>query len=144
MPQYKLNIQLEDAYTRRTTRRFTVDAVDQATAMTNAAAFVDDYAAFSEAEILKWSLAEETTYADAVIAGANIDEGVTLTVEINNSEKRAAIKIPAPGNSVINADGSVDLTATIVTDFIAHFTSGFVLVSDGETVTALKKGVLDK
>ncbi len=144
MARFKLTLTLEDAFKRKSVRRFDVEAADFATALTNAATFASDYADIADAQILKYEVGQPFEYSDTIVAGANIDAGITLTMEINNSSKEAAVKVPSPDLAVVNADGTVNLTHTKITTLMSHFLSGFVLVSDGEVVTALKRGKLDR
>lgn len=143
--QFKLTVKMEDAYTRRTTRRWDVEALDFATALAGVPAHLTALANLSECKILSYTLGQETSYADTVDAGANVDEGVTFSVSIAGSpEKRASQKVPAPVKTIFNSDGSVDLTNGLVTAYAANFLSGLILVSDGEVVGAFESGRLDK
>ena len=100
-------------------------------------------AALTEAEILEHTVALRSNYSDAVSAGANLDEGITLSVELA-SGKKAPIKVPAPVKSMVDAAGSVDITDTLVTDFVDNWLVGNFLLSDGETVAQLLSGKLDR
>ena len=143
MPIYDLTFTLRDDFTRETTRSFQVDAVDFDAASTGASAFASDYAALSMASILKFVLKESTEYTDVIETDANIDEGVTFSWQTTPS-KKAPSKVPAPIKAIFNADGSVDLTHVAVSAYASHYLGGFVLISDGETATALLSGKLDK
>lgn len=143
MPVYDAYVGLRDAYNRRSTKRFQISVIDHPTAVTAMADFCADLAAATEAEILEHSVALKTTYSDTADAGANLDEGITLSAELT-SGKRAVIKVPAPVKTPVNADGTVDITNAIITDLAANFTSGVFLVSDGETVSSILSGKLDR
>jgi hypothetical protein len=143
MAIFPVSFSLVDAYGRPATKRFDVDAVDHAAAMTAAGAFAADLAGITELRILSYVVGERVTYTDTADAGANRDEGVTLSVRTADNEK-AVIKVPGPVNAIFNPDGSVDLTDGAVTAFIANYLAGTVLVDDGETVTELISGRLDK
>ena len=145
MAFYKGFIKLQDAYARRSTRRFDVAAVDQPTALTAMADFTADYAGLSEAEVLSYGITEEVQYTDTVDAGANLDAGITFTVSIVGEEsKRASIKVPAPIPGVLNPDGTVDLADAAITAFEANYLGGAIRVSDKETVADFLKGKLDR
>lgn len=143
MPIYDVTVTLRDAYNRTTTKRFQTDETDHAAAVSAANLFCADLSAITEAEIIAYTVGLKTAYTDAVSAGANLDEGVTLSVELT-SGKRAVIKVPAPVKSPVNPDGSVDITDTLVTDFLDNWLVGNFLLSDGETVSSLLSGRLDR
>jgi hypothetical protein len=143
MAIFPVSFALVDAYGRPAPKRFDVNAADHAAAMTAAGALATDLAGITELRILSYVVGERVTYNDTVDAGANRDEGVTLSVRTADNEK-AVIKVPGPVNAIFNPDGSVDLTDGAVTAFIANYLAGTVLVDDGETVTELISGRLDK
>lgn len=143
MAVFQITLSIQDAYARRTVKRFECDVADFATAGGVATSLATDFAALSEAEVLKYSVGQETTWSDSVTAGANLDEGITLSVQKEDGSK-AVIKVPAPINSVINPDGTVDITATAVTDYVDNWISNGVTISDGEVVTSLLSGKLDR
>lgn len=145
MPEYNLSVQMQDDYLRRTTKRWLVSAVDYATALTNAALFITNLSAITGCDVLAYSLATPVQVTDTVTAGANLDAGATFSTSIVGfPAKKASQKVPAPVASIINTDGTIDMTDAIVTDYTANFISGFVLVSDGETVDTFDSGRLDR
>jgi len=151
MTKFQLSVTLEDAYTRKTRKRYETEDISGAdvgaefiVARAAAVSLVTNLAALSEADILYWSLQEEVTYTDTPDAGANIDEGITL-VASKADNKNGILKVPAPVASVINADGTIDLTDALVTAYVAEFQAGGEFTfSDGEKVIALVSGRLDK
>lgn len=145
MPIYDLSIKMQDDYLRRTTKRFKVSAADYATALTNTALFATDLEAISGCDVLSYSLATPVQVTDSVTGGANLDAGATFSLAIVGfPAKKAVTKVPAPEAAIINADGTIDMTDVLVTDYAANFISGFVLVSDGETVDTFDSGRLDR
>lgn len=143
MPFFDVSVKMEDDYGRTTTRRFEVEEADIATALTSAASFITDLEAISKLAVIKYSVAQETPVVDSAISGANKDAGITLSVRKEDGDK-AIIRVPDPVSGVVLGDGSVDLTDTNVTDFIANWLTGNFRVSDGETVSALLSGKLDE
>lgn len=143
MPVFPCSITMVDAYGRAINKRVDISAADYATALTQAASFIDDLQAISEAEVLYYQLSTRVTYVGALTAGANRDEGVTFSVRTTDNEK-ANVKVPAPKNAIFQADGSVDLDNALVVALFAHYLGGLVLVDDGEIVTSLISGRLDK
>lgn len=132
-----------DAYTRKGTKRFQLEVVDHAAALTRAASLVGALANIMEAEIVKYTVWQEVAYSDTLDAGANKDEGATFSCDLG-AGKEAALKIPSPLHSIRNADGSIDLLDAAVTGLESEFLSGEVLISDGEVVLDFLKGTLDK
>ena len=134
---------LEDAYGRKTRKSYQIEEIDLAAAQavldTQAIALAD----ISEAEILWLSLSDVTVYADSVTVGANIDEGATVQVRKADNQL-ATVKIPAPVNSIFNADSTLDLTNALVIAYFAQFLTGEIRVSDGELATQVVRGKLDK
>ena len=80
----------------------------------------------------------------APAAGSNVDSGVTVSCSLAAGGK-AALKWPMPDPTLINPDGSLDLTAEAVTNLEDGYKAGGeALISDGEIVTAFISGKLDK
>jgi hypothetical protein len=143
MTVYNVSVKLRDAYQRVSTRRFGVDATDHPTAVSDANLMLTDLAALTMAEIIEFTVGLKTAYSDSADSGANIDAGITLSMELSDGGK-APLRVPAPVAAALNADGTVDLTASVVTDFVDNWLSGDFLISDGETATALLSGKLDR
>lgn len=151
MTVFTLDVTLEDAYGRKTRKRFETEDISGAdigaeylTAQGFATTLLAALANLSEARVLYYNLGSEVTYTDTVDTGANKDEGITFVAR-KADNKRDNLKVPAPVNSVINSDGSVDLTDALVTAYTAHFfASGGFTFSDGESVTEVISGRLDE
>lgn len=143
MPIFQLALSYVDAYQRRGTKSFELDAIDYPTALTNAGTFVGELANAMMADILKYSVATEVVYTDSVDALANKDEGITISCDLGGG-KTAALKIPTPVKSYIDPDGTVDMTNAIITALESTYIAGEVLISDGETVLDFLSGKLDK
>ncbi len=151
MTVFTLNITLEDAYgrtSRKMLRTEDISGADVGAEYLVAQGFVTTLLTalgnLTEANILYYNLGREVTYSDTVDAGANVDEGLTCLARKTNN-KIVVLKIPAPVNSVFNPDGTLDITDALVTAYMNHFiaTAGFT-ISDGENITALVSGRLDK
>lgn len=143
MPEFQLSLSYIDAYKRRGTKGFVLSAVDYPTALTNAGTFVGELANAMMANILKYSVATEVVYSDTLDPLANKDEGVTISCDLGGG-KTAALKIPTPVKTYVNADGTVDLTDAIITALESTYIAGEVLISDGEVVIDFLSGKLDK
>lgn len=144
MPNYNSTITLEDAYSRVYTMRVeTSNVLDAAAAKTVIDAFLVDLAAFSELQILAYTVSERFVYTDAIVAGANKDEGATFVARKEDAYK-AIQRVPGPVAAVRNSDGTIDLSNALTADLLANWTvDPGLLISDGEVVSAWLKGTLD-
>jgi len=121
----------------------TVDTVI-ATAITHVTAYLTALHAVSDAGWRKQDYLADGVITQAPGAGANRDTGATIRVTLDNG-RNYAFKIPMPAASIINPDGSVDIGDADVLALIALFeTAGYLRVSDGNYVTAVLGGSLDK
>ena len=145
MPEYDLSLSVVDASNRMTSKRFTSQTLaDWAAAQTAANALIADFMAICEGDVLSSTLSLRTVETDTVVAGANVDEGATFAVR-KADNYNASHKVPMPVAAIRNTDGIIDITAAVVTDYFANFENGGEwTVSDGEVITALLGGTLDK
>lgn len=143
MAVFESTVSLQDDYGRPTTRSYRLNAADFAAAQTAMGTFITNLAAITGAEVVKYRIGAEVTVADAPTAGSNIDAGVTFSMQLADGGK-GNVKVPAPLPAYLVAGGAVDLANIEVAAFLAHFTSGEFLISDGEVVTSVIKGTLDK
>lgn len=132
-----------DAYTRKTTRTYELVATAYVDARAAADALLVDVQALTLGGVIRDQLSEVEDIATAPGAGSNVDVGVTIQMSLGGS-KVASINFPMPIAAAINSDSSLNLTQTQVANFLANFTGGDVLVSDGEAVVSVLKGKLDK
>lgn len=152
MTEFYVTYLMQDNFGRRTRKTYQtenfggVDAgADFLSAIAAAQALQVDLSALTELEVLSFQIRYSELVTDAVTGSANVDEGATLVVSKTNSPNRANIKVPGPIQGVRNGDGTIDVTAAAITDFIANFQSaGDFLISDGEVVDAVISGRLDK
>jgi len=143
MALFQATVTLADSFDRRSTKRFEGDFADFATAQSALVLLVSDLDALSMAAVQAYSVGQKDDYAGSLVAGANLDAGITLSVLKADNEK-AVLKVPAPVLTVVNADGTVDITDALVTDYTDNWTAGTWKVSDGEEVTDLLSGKLDR
>jgi hypothetical protein len=152
MTQFYATFLMGDDYGRRTRKTYQtedfsgIDAgADFLSAQAAAQALQADLSAVSELDVLSFQIRYEETVTDTVTTGANVDEGATLVVSKVGSTKRANLKVPGPVAGVRNADGTINITATEITNFIANFqAAGDFLISDGEVLDDVISGRLDK
>lgn len=141
-------ITLIDSYNRTITKRVETETPVIATAKTaieGAGLLADDLAAVTDLGLV--TVAYSTKDADAafaVTAGANRDVGATFRLRTTDGGV-VSYKIPGFKVSLANADGSIDPTDAAVVAYFGNFLAGgdFTL-SDGETVSAILSGQLDK
>lgn len=143
MAIFNMALTYVDDFQRRGTKRYELDVVDFAAALTRAASLTSALADIMEGDILKYTVGQEVPYTDTVVADANRDAGITISCDLG-AGKTASIKVPTPTMTVVNADGTVDLTDGLITALETEFLSTDVLVSDGEIVLDFLSGKLDK
>lgn len=135
---------LVDSYSRNGSKKFEGRATTLSQAQTDATALLADLAAVTLAGAYRRTFNVAEVISEAVESGANLDAGATLHCRLDNG-KQYAFKIPAIDPDLVNPDGSLDLSAAAITDFIANFESGGAYrVSEGNYVTAILYGELDR
>ena len=145
MPEYIVTMELQDAQGRRGRKRYQTQAgvVDHAAAVTAANSLAVDLTALTELEVLAHTVSLRTLYSDSVVAGANIDEGATFSLN-KTDNYRASHKVPGPAQAVRNPDGTIDIASALVTDYFDNFfAAGDFTVSDGEIIDQILSGSLD-
>lgn len=137
-------ITMVDDYGRSLTKGVETVETVIATAITDIGAYLTALNAVSDAGWQKQDYLAAGVVTQAPAAGANRDTGATIKVTLDNG-KNYAFKIPMPKAAIIEADGSVDVADADVLALIALFeTAGKLRVSDGNYVTAVLSGSLDK
>jgi hypothetical protein len=142
---FDVTFTLQDAYARRTTRRYTNTRALLADCITDVADLLDTLEALSKCAVVKTEIGIPSTYDTEPEAGANIDAGGTLHVRLNNG-KLYPLHIPAIDANLLNSDGSIKLDNADVTGFADALgtDAGHWTVSEGNTVDSLESGELDR
>lgn len=151
MTIFTLSVTLEDDFGRKSRKRYETEdlsGADVGAEYLEAQGFVTTLLTalgnLSEADILYYNLGREVTYTDTVDPGANHDVGMTALGKKENN-KLTVLKVPAPVLTIFNPDGTLDITDGLVTAYTNHFiASGGFTTSDGENITELVRGRLDK
>lgn len=139
-----ISFTLSDDYGRTTTRRFGSTRTLLADAISDADAFCTLLAAIADIGIDKYMVESTTVKSVAAQTGANVDVGATITSTLENGVKHA-IHVPAIKSTLIGAGGVIDVEDEDVVAFMAQFlTGGKFRVSEGNYVTAVEYGWLDK
>jgi hypothetical protein len=134
----------KDAYGRSTRRSFKFDDIDLSTAAVNVGLWVAAYQAVTKLQVVESRLTDVQTYAGAPEATANVDEGATFRAALDTPNKYASVTIVGVKDAARGPNGVIDMTDVDIAAWAAFYTSGLVTASDGETVTAIESGVLDK
>lgn len=146
MPIY-INLEYEDSYASTKSKRFEMVAATLTQAELDAPGVVSALQAASDAIIRKWTLSEENLVAGPVPAETNIDAGMTLRGQLDGRTKKTAIKLPTPVAGVINPDRSIDISDALIVAIFGLFDAAgtpTLKVSDGEQLSAIISGVLDR
>lgn len=141
---FDVTFTIQDAYSRQGKKQFEGVDTTLAAAEASAAALLSDFNALSTAGVVRETYSSESLVFQSAQPGANLDAGAHIQCRLNNG-KLYSFAIPAIDMSVVNVDGSVDIAAQAVTDFIANFESGGKYrVSEGNYVVQILSGKLDR
>lgn len=145
MTIYNLSVTMVDDDQRKTTKEYvSADLADEATALASAAALVDSLQDVTELEIISYRLAQRIVYVGALTAGANVDEGATITVRLEDNYDEV-MKWPGPIQAIRNGDGTIDVNSTEVQAYTVNFLAAADwTISDGEQISQVLRGKLDK
>ena len=144
MPIYQVGLTLKDAYNRTTHRGFKFDDLTLAGAVINVGLFVTAYQDITELQVVESRLTDVITYAGAPVAGSNIDEGATFRAALDTPNKYASVSVPGIIAAARGPQGVIDMTDADIVTWVGFYESGLVTASDGETVTTIESGILDK
>ena len=140
---FNVTLSLVDDYGRTTSKRYSVTDALAADALTSVGALITDLLALSDIGTQKHEITLRTVAANSPQSGANKDVGMTLHCVLDNA-KVYPLKVPCPKAAVINADGTIDIEDSKVTDFVDNFlTGGKFRISEGNYITEILYGELD-
>lgn len=135
---------LVDAYGRITRKEFESEATTLADAVTWGNALLTDLLAATQLGSLMITHSDKSIANNAAEAGSNLDAGATIRCRLDNG-KVYPFKLPAPDEVLINVDGTIDITNTLVTDLLGNFmTAGHYTVSEGNVIVTILGGELDR
>lgn len=145
MAIYEVDITLQDAEGRQTTRQVLFDVADEAALLVDAAAFITDYQAMSKLGVIKYNYRRTVEVNETPDAGSNVDPGATF---IFNSALPIdpTVKVPDPVEAIKDGSGGIDLSDLIVTDWFANYQPGTARVNRNNPTqpTSIRQGTLDK
>lgn len=142
----KCSITMIDDYGRTTTRVYGMETETLlADYQTNAAAFLTALQAVTDHGVVKANfIIPVTNPTFAVTSGANVDVGATASGWVVDGMKKASMKIPGIKASLVDTDGSVEITSVIAT-FLALFEDAAKFnLSDGEQIVGWIRAKLDR
>jgi len=108
---------------------------------TDISAFVTDFNAVSEAQIVGWHMTiVYETNATVTLEQADLWHEGVLSVSTNFARTEfASITFPAPEDAVVDSQGFPDMANGAISAFLANFQSGqYFRISDGETANQLE------
>lgn len=137
-----------DAQGRPTTKSFEGEATTLAQQAIDMTALLADFVLVSDLGTTKYSASEETASVNAVGAAANKDEGVILRFQLADGSI-GNHRIPAPAKDaagVFNyvSGGVVDINHVDIVAYVANFLAAGPFLIQGQPVTALISGYLEK
>lgn len=139
-----ITIVLRDAYSRRTTKMVETVSTTLANAITDAEALADAIEAVGGCGVVAYTISEKAERSGTTVAGSNLDAGATIHCRLDNG-KAYPFKVPAIKSTLINADGTVNISHADVLALIDLFEStGNLRVSEGDIITAIESGELDR
>lgn len=139
MPDFRYTLYFRDSQEGETTRTFEGTFTDYATARASADAFLTDFQAVTSAHIYRDMLSEVTDIAGAP-ANCTVFEQAQISVDLDNG-KKAVQNIPAPVSSAfVTGSNSVDIGATVVTNWFANIQTPNWSISDGNYAVDMNTG----
>jgi hypothetical protein len=145
---WTVTLLLRDSYGRDIHKRVQVDVstlADAVDAISGVGGYLTALAAVTDLAFIEanYVFAQDTTGAFAGTGSSNADVGATFKVALAEGGN-ASHKIPGFPASLVNADGGITVSGSEVAAYFAHFLTGDLRLSDGEAISAVVKGKLDK
>lgn len=142
---FEVTFVLLDAFGRTTRRTYGNTRALVADCLTDCTAMIGYLTAQTGCAVSKYYVSQVVIVNNPTPdAGANIDGGATLHCRMDNG-KMVGLKVPAYDLTLINPDGTVDITQSEVTDFVGAFATGQPWrVSEGNYIQAVVSGELDR
>lgn len=136
---------VEDTFGRRKNKTVDLKTTDAAQGEIDGGTVVTTYANVMEGVIRKATIAGDLTWATVVPAGVNIDTGCTASCQLAGRPEKAALKWPTPLPSLFLPDGTLNVSdAAVVALSAIYEAAGIATLSDGESITGILSGSLDK
>lgn len=123
MAIYEVTYTFIDEQGRTTDRLLLTDQADEAALLTEAGLMKDVLQAFSKSAILKYAYRRVVQVNGTPGAGSNIDAGATFSWA-SPLVIDPVSKVPDPEEAAKDGTGGIDLTATIVDDYVQKYLAG--------------------
>lgn len=145
MAIYQVDVLLQDAEGRQTTRGVLFDVADEAALLVDAAAFITDYQAMTKCGVISYNYRRAVEVNNTPAAGSNIDPGATFLMN-STLTIDPTVKVPDPVEAIKDGSGGIDLADLIVTDWFANYNPGTARVNKNSPTqpTSIRRGTLDK
>jgi hypothetical protein len=147
MAKQWISMTLTDDYGRTTTKRIEIaQQLTIAAYQTVIGLILTDLEAVTDLGCVRVDLVLEGFDSGwAVTSGANVDVGGTFSGYILDGDgKKASHKVPGIKPSLVDSDGSIDITGAVAT-YLGHFEPiDDARLSDGERIDTWIQGSLDK
>lgn len=148
MANFIATLSLEDSYNRRISKRLETESPVLATvkaAIEGVGMLAEDLAAITDLALISVSYVEkDVDAAFAGAAGSNVDVGATFRLRTADGGV-VSYKVPGFDVALANADGSIDPDVAAVVTFFDNFkAAGAFTLSDGEVITEILSGQLDR
>jgi hypothetical protein len=146
---WSVTLHFKDHWNREASKRFELDETtlaDAIDAVSGVGGLLTALNAVTNLQYLKATFSQDD--ATGAFAGSadtlnSRDIGATFTVMCANG-KKAAVKVPGFIGTLANDDGSINVSGSEVAALFAHFITGNFKVSDGQAITEVLKGSMDK
>jgi hypothetical protein len=138
-------VSLIDSYARPTTKKLETETSVLADAQTAVTGLLTDLNAITDLQCVGVSYSlKDGTQIFAGVAGSNVDVGATFKVRLADGTV-AAYKVPGFPAAKVGPSGEIDVTdADVVAYFDNFLAAGDFTLSDGEVITEIVSGSLDR
>lgn len=145
MPNFVATVTMIDSKNRQCTKRYETETDVLLTAQTAVAALVTDLELVTDLGVVTvtYSVSDDALASSADPA-SNIDTGATFRCRLDDG-KIAAHKVPGFPLAKVGTGGAIDCADVDVVAYFDNFLlAGDFTLSDGQTITAVLTGMLDK
>lgn len=141
---FGLSVKLIDSFNRYATKQYQLQSADYAAAVVDTAAVIAALNAVTDMGVVSYIISEKTAVGDSAGVGSNRDEGITLSVLLQDTEK-GTLKVPGPIKTGLDANGVLDITTAAWVTYVNLFgAASEAYLSDGDHQIQFLAGQLDK
>lgn len=144
MTLFNCSISFVDSRNRTTSRSLEIDAADNDAAKLLLDDIISALADISDCRVFRASIAHIYDVTDAEASVSNIDEGMSIRVQLNTTPIRyASFNVPGPEAAIVDPDGDLILTDPDVEALEDALQAAGVKIAH-QSVVAFHSGKLDK